>query len=159
MEGSNSEGDIEDDIDTTKEEFEKQKAVVQQVKEEYEVMAKLLKEKEAMLKEAQDSLQKMSIGIPQITSQLSGNSDKGEPPVNQSIQTLGNILRLKDFKISGNISNDKGHISLDNLNKQIENGLAKGYPERDLIDGVIQAISSVLHLKSYLEKKETPQFG
>ena len=85
---------------------------------------------------------------------MSSNSDEGKPPVNQSIQTLGNILRIKDFKISGSISNDKGHISLGNLNKQIESGLAKGYSERDIIDGVIQAISPALHLKSYLESKK-----
>ena len=42
-----------------------------------------------------------------------------------------------------------------NLNKQIESGLAKGYSERDIIDGVIQAISPVLHLKSYLESKKS----
>ena len=154
LEESNSEGDSEEDANTMKEELEKQKALVQHVKEEYEAMAKLLKEKEALFKEAQDSLQKMSIGIPQITSQVSSNSDEGKPPVNQSIQTLGNILRIKDFKISGSISNDKGHISLGNLNKQIESGLAKGYSERDIIDGVIQAISPALHLKSYLESKK-----
>ena len=43
---------------------------------------------------------------------------------------------------------------MSNLNKQIESGLAKGYPERDVIDGVIQAISPALHLKSYLESKK-----
>ena len=57
LEGSSSEEeDNEDDTNTTKEELEKRKALVQQVKEEYEAMAKLLKEKEALFKEAQDSL-------------------------------------------------------------------------------------------------------
>ena len=154
LEGSSSEEDNEDDTNTTKEELEKRKALVQQVKEEYEAMAKLLKEKEALFKEAQDSLKNMSIGTSQITPQVSTNTDKGKPPVNQSIHALGNILRIKDFKISGSISNDKGHISLSNLNKQIESGLAKGYSERDVIDGVIQAISPALHLKSYLESKK-----
>ena len=155
LEGSSSEGDSDDDAKTTKEELEKQKALFKQVKEDYEMMAKLLKEKEALFQEAQASLQKMSNGTPQIKPQVSVNSDEGKAPVDQNIQTIGNILRIKDFKISGSISNDKGHISLGNLNKQIESGLAKGYSERDIIDGVIQAISPVLHLKSYLESKRS----
>ena len=154
LEVSSSEEDSEDGTNTTKEELEKRKALVQQVKEEYEAMAKLLKEKEALLKEAQDSLQNMSIGTSQITPHIGTNSDKGKPPLNQSIPALGDILRIKGFKISGSISNDKGHISLSNLNKQIGSGLAKGYSERDVIDGVIQAISPALHLKSYLESKK-----
>ena len=66
LEESNSEGDSEEDANTMKEELEKQKALVQHVKEEYEAMAKLLKEKEALFKEAQDSLQNMSTGIPKL---------------------------------------------------------------------------------------------
>ncbi len=61
---------------------------------------------------------------------------------------------MKDFKINRNIFNDKRHISSSNLNKQIESGLVKGYSERDVVDGVIQAISPALHLKSYLESKK-----
>ena len=95
---------------------------------------------------------------PQIKPRVNVNSDEGKAPVDQNIQTIGNILGKKDFKISGNISNDKGHISLGNLNKQIESGLAKGYSERDIIDGVIQAISPALHLKSYLESKKSLTF-
>ena len=96
----------------------------------------------------------MSISISQITPQVSTISNKGKPPVNQSIHALGNILRIKDFKISGSISSDKGHISLGNLNKQIERGLAKGYAERDVIEGLIRAFFPALHLKSYLESKK-----
>ena len=92
----------------------------------------------------------MSIGISQVTRQVSTNSDKGKPPVNQCIHTLGDILRVKDFKISGSISNDKGHIPLSTLNKQIESGLAKEYSKGVTVDGVIQAIFPALHLKSYL---------
>jgi len=84
---------------------------------------------------------------------VSVETDKGKAPLPQNIQTGGNTRSTQDFKISRSISNDKGHISLGNLNKQIESGLAKGYSERDIIDGVIQAISPVLHLKSYLESK------
>ena len=152
LEESNSEEDSDGDMERKKVELEKGRAMVEQVKEEYEAMKKLLKEKEAQFKKAQDSLKQMSINIPQNQPKISQN--KGKPPVDQSLQALGSILRVKDFKINGNISNDKGHISLSNLNKQIESGLAKGYSERDVVDGVIQAISPALHLKSYLESKK-----
>ena len=152
LEESNSEEDSDEDMERKKVELEKGRAMIEQVKEEYEAMKKLLKEKEAQFKKAQDSLKQMSINIPQNQPKISQN--KGKPPVDQSLQALGSILRVKDFKINGNISNDKGHISLSNLNKQIESGLAKGYSERDVVDGVIQAISPALHLKSYLESKK-----
>ena len=45
LEGSISEGDSDDDAKTTKEKLDKQKALVQQVKEDYEVMGQLLNEK------------------------------------------------------------------------------------------------------------------
>ena len=146
LEEPNSEGDSEEAMERRREELEKGRAIVEQMKKEYEAMEKLLREKEVKFKEAKDSLKKMSINISQNQSQVSVNPNQGKPPVDQSLQALGNILRIKDFKISWNISNDKGHISLSNLNKQIESGLAKGYSERDILDGVIQAISSALHL-------------
>ena len=152
LEESNSEEDSDEDMEKKKIEFEKGRAMVEQAKEEYETMEKLLKEKEVQFKKAQESLKQMSINIPQNQPKIS--QKKGKPPVDQSLQVLGSILRVKDFKINGNISNDKGHISLSNLNKQIESGLVKGYSERDVVDGVIQAISPALHLKSYLESKK-----
>ena len=117
-------------------------------------MAKLLIERKALFKEAQESLQKMNIRIPQIMPQVSANSEESRPPVTQNMQTLGNILRTKDFKFSGSISNDKCHISSGNLNKKIESGIAKGYPSNDKIDVVIQAISPALHLKSYVKSRK-----
>ena len=67
LEGSSGEEDGEDDTNATKEELEKRKALVQQVKEEYETMVKLLKEKEALFKQAQESLQNMSVSTPKTS--------------------------------------------------------------------------------------------
>ena len=71
LEESSGEEDGEDDTNATKEELEKRKALVQQVKEEYETMVKLLKEKEALFKQAQESLQNMSVSTPpeQVSSE------------------------------------------------------------------------------------------
>ena len=87
------------------------------------------------------------------------NSDEGKPPANQNIQTLGNILRIKDFKVSGSISDDKGHISLGNFNQPIESGLTKGYSERDIIEGAIQAILPALHFNILFRKQEESYFN
>ena len=152
LEEPDGEKDSDEEMASRNRELEKGRAMVEQVKEEYEAMEKLLKEKEAQFREAQDSLKQMSINTSQ--SQPKTSQNKGKPPIDQNLQALGSILRVKDFKINGNISNDKGHISLSNLNKQIESGLAKGYSERDVVEGVIQAISPALHLKSYLESKK-----
>ena len=107
LEGSSSKEDCECDADRTKEEFEKRKSLVQQARKEYEAVEKLLKEKETLLKEAQDSLQEMTFGIPQIKPLGSTNAYEGKPPVNQSIHTLCNLLRIKDSKISAGISNNE----------------------------------------------------
>ena len=66
-----------------------------------------------------------------------------------------NIIRIKDFKITGVISNEKNHLPYSSLNKQIDSALKRGYPENDIIDGVISAIAPSLHLRSYLESMKT----
>ena len=42
-------------------------------------------------------------------------------------------------------------MSYTSLNKQIESAIERGYPEPEIIDGIINAVSPSLHLKSYLE--------
>ena len=65
--------------------------------------------------------------------------------------SVRNMLRFKDFKVQGTISNEKSRISYTNLNKQIESAIAKGYSEAEIVDAVINAVSPSLHLRSYLE--------
>ena len=54
------------------------------------------------------------------------------------------MLRFKDFKVQGTISNEKSRISYTNLNKQIESAIAKGYSEAEIVDAVINAVSPSL---------------
>ena len=65
--------------------------------------------------------------------------------------SMKNVVRIKEFKITGVISNEKNRLSYNSLNKQIESAIERGYPEREIIDGIINAVSPSLHLKSYLE--------
>lgn len=61
----------------------------------------------------------------------------------------------KDFKISGQIGEpgQKEKLTFSSLAHQIENGLSRGYPECEMCDAVIRAISPGLQLRSYLEGK------
>lgn len=61
----------------------------------------------------------------------------------------------KDFKISGQIGEpgQKDKLTFSSLAHQIENGLSKGYPEIEIVDAVIRAISPGSRLRSYLEGK------
>lgn len=61
----------------------------------------------------------------------------------------------KDFKISGQIGEpgQKDKLTFSSLAHQIENGLNRGYPEIEIVDAVLRAISPGLQLRSYLEGK------
>ncbi|XP_060726973.1 uncharacterized protein LOC132846309 isoform X1 [Tachysurus vachellii] len=61
----------------------------------------------------------------------------------------------KDFRIAGLIGDpgQKDCLSFSSLARQIESGLKKGYPEQEIIDSVIRAITPGLQLRSYLEGK------
>lgn len=85
------------------------------------------------------------------------------PPVSSSKSEMNTTLAppnssmwRKDFKISGQIGEpgQKDKLTFSSLAKQIESGLSKGYPESEIIDAVIRAITPGLQLHSYLEGKD-----
>ncbi|KAJ8014366.1 hypothetical protein DPEC_G00039480 [Dallia pectoralis] len=61
----------------------------------------------------------------------------------------------KDFKIAGQIGEpgQKDKLTFSSLARQIEHGLSKGFPELEIVDAVIRAISPGMQLRSYLEGK------
>lgn len=61
----------------------------------------------------------------------------------------------KDFKISGQIGEpgQRDKLTFSSLARQIESGISKGYPESEVVDAVIRAITPGLQLRSYLEGK------
>lgn len=61
----------------------------------------------------------------------------------------------KDFKISGQIGEpgQKDRLTFSSLARQIEHGLSKGFPESEIVDAVIRAISPGMQIRSYLEGK------
>lgn len=61
----------------------------------------------------------------------------------------------KDFRINGHVgeSTSKDTLSFSSLEHQIESGLRKGYPETEIVEAVVRAISPGLKLRSYLEGK------
>lgn len=77
-----------------------------------------------------------------------------KPPFSAQPQQLTPSWR-KDFKVSGQIGEpgQKDKLTFSSLAHQIENGLHRGYPEIDIVDAVIRAISPGSQLRSYLEGK------
>ena len=65
---------------------------------------------------------------------------------------LSSALR-RDFKISGQIGmpGQKEKLSFVSLIRQIENGLAKGYKESEIVEAIVKAISPGVQLRNYLE--------
>ena len=61
----------------------------------------------------------------------------------------------KDFRIHGHVgeSTSKDTLSFSSLEHQIESGLRKGYPEMEVVEAVVRAVSPGLKLRSYLEGK------
>jgi len=83
-------------------------------------------------------------------------SDSKPPTVakEDSVQKLLATRALrKQFKISGQIGEpeQKDKISFSSLARQIQTGLAQGYAENEIVDGVIRSITPGMVLRSYLE--------
>ena len=62
---------------------------------------------------------------------------------------------FKELKISGQIGEhgQKDKLTFSSLARQIEHGLSKGFPEPEIVDAVMRAISPGMQLRSYLEGK------
>lgn len=78
------------------------------------------------------------------------------PAKNMVLASPNSSMWRKDFKMAGQIGEpgQKDKLTFSSLARQIENGLNKGYPESEIIDAVIRAITPDLQLRSYLEGKE-----
>ncbi|XP_044227629.1 uncharacterized protein LOC122996129 [Thunnus albacares] len=113
------------------------------LQKEVEVLRLSLREKES----AMHDLMKNSMNLP-LSSSI---------PVKNMASALPNgSMWHKEFKISGQIGEpgQKDRLTFSSLARQIENGLSKGYPDSEITDAVIRAITPGLQLRSYLEGKE-----
>ena len=68
------------------------------------------------------------------------------------LDNLKTLLR-RDFRIAGAVApqGQKDQLSFMSLNRQIEDGIQRGYSEREVIDAVIKCISPSLPLRDYIE--------
>lgn len=137
--------DIIDKINTATDENEdaSQIELKKNLQKEVEALRLSLKEKE----NAMYDLMKTNMKLP-------ASSSKPEEIIAPASPN-GSMWR-KDFKISGQIGEpgQKDKLTFASLAKQIETGLSKGYPESEIIDAVIRAITPGLQLRSYLEGKD-----
>ena len=81
-----------------------------------------------------------------------GVSTEGSSMERSSMENLKSILQ-REFRIVGILGpqGQKENLSFMSLNRQIEEGLKRGYEEKEVIDGIIKCISSSLPLKDYIE--------
>ena len=73
----------------------------------------------------------------------------------QNTNTIFDIQKLKDFKISGTIGGggDKDKLSYTSLSFQIQNAKKLGYSDENICGAVIKAISASNYLRTYFESK------
>lgn len=109
---------------------------------------------------------RQEVGLDQVTSvNATADNDVHQPhstvsqqvsqPLPPSAQSHAGSYWRKDFKISGQIGEpgQRDKLTFSSLAHQIENGLSRGYPEIEITDAVIRAISPGSQLRSYLEGK------
>ncbi len=100
---------------------------------ELEELKRAMKQKLSEIQQAEELSTKQSSVQPQppiaALPQHSENAQHSSPPWR------------KDFKISGQIGDPREKLSFSSLAHQMENGLSRGYPECEIVDAVIRAIS------------------
>ena len=81
-----------------------------------------------------------------------GETGVDEQTESGKIDNLQTLLR-RDFRITGMVSpqGQKDQLSFMSLNRQVEDGLKRGYSEREVIDAIIKCISPSLPLRDYIE--------
>lgn len=83
-----------------------------------------------------------------------GAPHRGRDSINTGYYASSSGFR-KDFRINGHVgeSTSRDNLSFSSLEHQIESGIRKGYPNMEIVEAVIRAVSPGLKLRSYLEGK------
>lgn len=106
------------------------------------------------LKELKTRVKQKELEVEQLTTIPVFQGASHQPQINTQPNSATSFWR-KDVKISGQIGEpgQKDKLSFSSLAHQIEIGLNRGYPEMEIVDAVIRAISPGAQLRSYLEGK------
>lgn len=138
---------------------------VQDVIEKIKMTTNLIESENQSQADEQENLQKeveaLRLSLQEKENALHGLVNTSPVKYSTPVKTTppappnGSVWR-KDFKISGQIGEpgQKDRLTFSSLARQIESGLSKDYPESEIIDAVIRAITPGLQLRSYLEGKE-----
>ena len=125
----------------------------EELKEAEKAVSDTKKKYEALVTEQQKELEKALEKLELV------KGEKGDDLVTKNVAKgnvtfdLKNSLLRREFRIKGQIGEPEqsDKLSFVSLIKQIDSGIAKGYEEHEIIDGVIQAIMPSMKLRSYLE--------
>lgn len=134
---------VQDIIDKIQDEVPNQTDEQEKIQKEVEALRLSLEEKENAMRDLINKNKNPSPGV-------------STPEKNMILAPPDSSMWRKDFKIAGQIGEpgQKDKLTFSSLARQIESGLSRGYPEHDIIDAVIRAITPGLQLRSYLEGKE-----
>ena len=124
----------------------------------------------SMLKAVLEAVKKFHIHVPEAAADDPSPSNDEEPapstpssqtPSSQTpaqapaMQTASQVTLRREFKIAGQIGEpgQRDKLSFSSLIHQIQSGLDKKYPEKEIVSAVIRSIVPGAKLRSYLEGK------
>ena len=133
--------------DDSKEEREDSEGLLKTAKDRFDSMQKAIQDMLEIQKKKMDEAKSkcLSLSISNLADKPATKTGAGTTLATQK------IIRIKDCKISGTITNENNRLPFSNVSNQIENALERGYSDADIVDGVIKSIAPNLHLCSYLE--------
>lgn len=124
-------------------------------------LTNLKRQYHAMQEKFQETSRMIEEQIKELNTKSQDSNDshsKQEPiavPQRLHHGNLPEVTIRKDFRIAGQIGEkeQKDKLSYTNLMYQIDMGLQKGYPESEIVEAVVKAISPGLSLRGMLEMK------
>lgn len=124
-------------------------------------LADLRQQYHTMQEKFQETSRIIEEQIKELSTKSKDSGDSQPKPVRAPLTqrlhpgSLPEMTIRKDFKITGQIGEkeQRDKLSYTNLMHQIDLGLQKGYPETEIVEAVVKAISPGLSLRGMLEMK------
>lgn len=108
------------------------------------------------IKKCEDELKELQLKLYRSQPAQEEDGHTTTQPTKPTNPPQYSLYSRKEFKVCGQIGNpgQRDKLSFMSLIHQIENALQKGYPEWEIVEGVVKAVTPGLQLRSYLEGRE-----
>ena len=144
----------EDDVDAKLERWRKMIEGLKEVKrekEEKEKEGQVNGGKRAVKDETPNGVEGQDKDVTTITDKvMEKKDDQHQKKLSELLCSSSASVFRKDFRIIGQVGDQKDKLTFVSLMRQVEEGRKKGYPESEVVAGVLKAIGS-RDLRSYLE--------